>query len=241
MTFTVTILALTLNEREGVEKILPKIKKSWFNQLLIIDGGSTDGTVEWCKKKNYQVLIQDKKGIRNAYFKALKFIKSDLILTISPDGNCDVSRIPIMINHFKNGNYDLVIGSRYLNGEKSDDDDLITKFGNWFFTFSANIFFNGKLTDVMVIFRLFKKDLIYELGLNKELSYRLPEKLFRTIISWEPLMTVRAMKKKKKIGEILAHEYSRIGGERKLQIVRWGLAYYFQFLSEFIKKLLNKK
>ena len=88
----------------------------------------------------------------------------------------------------------------------------------------------------MVIFRAYRKELIYELGLDREDAYELPEKLFHTKISWEPLLSVRAAKAKKKIAEIPGDEPKRIGGERKLQILRWGAAYYFQFIMEkFIK------
>ena len=40
------------------------------------------------------------------------------------------------------------------------------------------------------------------LDLHKEESYDLPEKLFGTIISWEPLMSVRAAKRKLKVAEV---------------------------------------
>jgi len=43
---------------------------------------------------------------------------------------------------------------------------------------------------------------------------------------------VRALKAKKRIAEIAAGEPKRIGGKRKLQIFRWGAAYYFQFWRE---------
>ena len=45
-------------------------------------------------------------------------------------------------------------------------------------------------------------------------------------------MSVRALKAKLKIGEIPGDEPHRIGGERKLKIIRWGAAYYFQFIRE---------
>jgi hypothetical protein len=125
-----------------------------------------------------------------------------------------------------------VIGSRYLGDAKSDDDDIVTAFGNWLFTKTVNILYKASYTDVMVIYRAFRKELIYNLDLDKEESYLLPEKLFGTIISWEPLMSVRAAKAKKRIAEIPVDEPERIGGERKLQILRWGAAYYFQFWRE---------
>ena len=127
---------------------------------------------------------------------------------------------------------DMVIASRYLEDAKSDDDDLITGFGNWLFTKTVNVLHGGRYTDVMVIYRAYRKNLIYELGLDREDAYALPEKLFGTKISWEPLLSVRAAKQRMRIAEIPGDEPPRIGGERKLQILRWGAAYYFQFIRE---------
>jgi hypothetical protein len=55
----------------------------------------------------------------------------------------------------------------------------------------------------------------------------------RTRISWEPLLSVRAAKMSLRIAEIPGDEPARIGGERKLQVWKWGAAYYYQFLREY--------
>jgi len=227
----VTLLVLTLNEIVGMKKIMPQIDQSWIDQVLVLDGGSTDGTVEYALEQGYDVHVQKKKGIRFAYLEALDKIEGDVIISFSPDGNSPAEAIPRLKEKFAEG-YDLVIGSRYLGDAVSDDDDVITRFGNWLFTKTVNILHGAHYTDAMVIYRIFNKSLIYDLDLDKEESYLLPERLFKTVISWEPLMSVRAAKKKMKIGEIPVDEPERIGGERKLQILRWGGAYYFQFFRE---------
>ncbi len=84
----------------------------------------------------------------------------------------------------------------------------------------------------MVIFRAYRTQLIYDLELDLDKSHRTPERLFGCRISWEPLLSVRAAKRKLKVTEIPGDEPPRIGGERKLQIWRWGAAYYYQFLRE---------
>jgi glycosyltransferase involved in cell wall biosynthesis len=226
-----TLVALTLNEIDGVKAILPQVERSWFDQILVLDGGSTDGTIEWCRENGYEVYVQKKRGIRYAYLEGLSLLRGDVILTISPDGNCAVGAIPAILDKMREG-YDLVIGSRYCDNTHSEDDDIITGFGNWLFTRTVNLLHRAHYTDAMVIYRAFRKELIYELDLHKEESYLLPERLFRTVISWEPLMSVRAAKKKKRIGEVGVGEPPRIGGKRKLQIWRWGAAYYFQFFRE---------
>lgn len=228
---TVTIIALTLNEIDGVRQILPKIERRWYDQLLVVDGGSTDGTVEWCREHGFEVYQQRRAGIRYAYLEVLPLIEGDVVLTLSPDGNCDPAKIPLILDKMREG-FDLVIGSRYLGDATSSDDDLVTGFGNWLFTRTVNLLHRASYTDCMVIYRAFRRDLIQKLDLDREESYRLPERLFQTVISWEPLMSVRATKAGLRVAEVPAGEPERIGGHRKLQILRWGAAYYFQFWRE---------
>ena len=45
-------------------------------------------------------------------------------------------------------------------------------------------------------------------------------------------MSVRAAKANLKISEVPSVELARVGGVRKLQIIRWGLSYFYQVLAE---------
>ena len=222
---------MTLNEVDGMKAIMPQIDKEWCDQIIVVDGGSTDGTVEWAKEHGYSVYVQQKSGFRNAYNEVLPYVEGDVIVTFSPDGNSMAGLIPDLLEKMKDG-YDMVIVSRYLGKAKSEDDDIITGFGNWFFTKTINLLHGGNYTDAMVIYRAYKKQIIYDLELHKESGYAMAERLFRTRISWEPLLSVRAAKRKLKIAEIPGDEPPRIGGERKLKILKWGAAYYFQFIRE---------
>jgi len=227
----VTLLIPTLNEIDGMKTIMPLIKKEWYDELLIVDGQSTDGTIEYVKKMGYPLVIQQKKGMRHAYMESLPSTTGDVILTFSPDGNSIPELIPECINKLKEG-YDMVIVSRYAKGAKSYDDDLITAFGNWMFTFLINLLHGGRYTDAMVIYRAYKKNLIFDLDLDKDSSYETEERLFRTKISWEPLLSIRCAKRKLKVAEIPGDEPARSAGERKLQVLRWGGAYLFEIFRE---------
>ncbi len=228
-----TLLVMTLNEIDGMKAIMPKINRNWVDQIIVVDGGSTDGTIEWSREQGYQVYVQKKKGFRNAYCEVMPLVEGDVLLTFSPDGNSVPELIPQLLDKMREG-YDMVIASRYLGPAKSEDDDPITAFGNWLFTKTVNFLHGGHYTDAMVIYRAYKKQMVYDLELMDEGAYRTPETLFFTRISWEPLLSVRAAKRRLKITEIPGDEPARIGGERKLQIVRWGAAYFFQFLREKI-------
>jgi glycosyltransferase involved in cell wall biosynthesis len=228
---TVTLLIPTLNEIVGMKAIMPQIKRQWVDQILILDGGSTDGTIEWALDNDYEVYVQKQSGIRQGYMEVLPLIEGDIVLTFSPDGNSIPELIPALIAKMDEG-YDMVIASRYLGPARSQDDDWLTAFGNWLFTKSVNLLHSGNYTDVMVIYRAYRKQLIYDLELDQDRWYLTPEKMFRCRISWEPMLSARAARRRLKVAEIPGDEPARIGGERKLRIWRWGASYYYQFYRD---------
>ena len=229
-----TLFVLTYNEIVGMKAIMPRIKKEWVNEIIIVDGGSTDGTLEYAKEQGYVTYVQKKKGIRHAYIEGIPLVKTDYIISFSPDGNSVPVAIPNLIKKIEEGN-DMVIASRYLEHAKSHDDDFVTRFGNWLFTKLINVFHGSNYTDALVIYRIYRKSLFYELKMDTEESYNM-EKWFFTIMSIEPLLSIRCAKYKKKYTEIPEDEPKRIGGERKLQIIRWGAAYLTQIFKEAITK-----
>jgi glycosyltransferase involved in cell wall biosynthesis len=226
-----TLVVMTLNEIEGMKTIMPRVDPQWVDQILVVDGGSNDGTVEWSREQGYEVHVQRHTGLRHGYNEALPLIRGDVMITFSPDGNSIPELIPPLIEKMKGG-YDMVIVSRYLDGAVSEDDDFLTAFGNWFFTKSINLLHGGHYTDAMVMYRALKTQIYRDLELDQEKGFALLERIFHTRLGTEPLLSVRAAKRKLNISEIPGDEPPRLGGHRKLQIVRWGGAYYMQVLRE---------
>ena len=128
---SVAIIILTLNEIDGVRVILPKIKKEWADEIVVIDGGSRDGTIEECKKMGFEVVIQKNKGHGGAILTGVEYTKSDYILIWSPDGNHEPEEIPKLIEKIKQG-YDQVLISRFGKGSINDDANFIEWFGKIF-------------------------------------------------------------------------------------------------------------
>src|SRR6185369_1563818 len=110
-----------------------------------------------------------------------------VIITFSPDGNSMAEVLPDLVKELQKG-WDMVIVSRYLGSATSEDDSFITRFGNWMFTTMINVLHGGKYTDAMVMYRGYKKSLFQTLQLTNESAFKIPEKLFRTRISIEPLL-----------------------------------------------------
>lgn len=217
-----TVLIIpTLNEIDGCKAIMPQIDRSWCDEVIIVDGGSTDGTVEWLRENNWRVIIQEQRGLGNAYRQAHAATTGDVIITFSPDGNSRADRIPALIAEMKKG-FDMVIVSRYLDGAKSDDDDALTSFGNPLFTFLINRCFKGKYTDSLVIFRAYKREILTNLPIDAD------------HMTYEAQISIRAAKAGLRIGEIPGDEPKRIGGVRKMSPFGTG----FEILKEIGRNLI---
>ena len=219
----VTLIIFSLNEIDGMKAIMPRIKPEWVDELLIVDGGSKDGTIEYAREHGYDIFVQEKKGAGAAFLESVARAKGDIIIIFSPDGNSIPEKIPELIAKMKEG-YDIVIVSRYLDGARSEDDDAVTAFGNWMFTRLINVCFGLRITDSLVMYRAYRKDIVKQLDVSAE------------VVSWGTQILARAARRKLRIGEIPGDEPPRIGGVRKMHPIKNGISELCMIISEFFRK-----
>jgi len=217
-----TLIIPTLDEIDGMKAIMPRIDKKWVDEILVVDGGSTDGTIEYAKENKYILFEPKVKGIVNQLKESFKIAKGDIIILFSPDGNSIPELIPNLVEKMKEG-HDMVIVSRYAKGAKSYDDDFLTKIGNKIFTKLVNSLFKANYTDVLVIFRAFRKDILDKLGNN---------------ISGDIDMhlSIGCAKKKLKVADIPGNEPKRISGERKMKVIKTTKLLIRQIIREKFNK-----
>tara|TARA_Y100001968_G_scaffold311699_1_gene334058 strand:+ start:4603 stop:5307 length:705 start_codon:yes stop_codon:yes gene_type:complete len=208
---TVGLLLPVLNEIDGLTKIFPLIDKAIFDQILFIDGGSTDGTIDFLERNKCQYVFQKKKGLSEGTLEGIYKLKElgvDCVIEFSPDGNCIPSHLVDVVRELKSG-ADLVVVSRYLPPAKSLDDSLITGFGNFIFTSVINMFGKQKITDSLNIYRGFRID--------KFICNEMLQLLEGPVL--EPLITIWALKNNYRVKEIPGDEPPRIGGQKKMRIL----------------------
>lgn len=228
----IALIILTLNEYDCLTKILPRVLESKhraaFDAIYAIDGGSTDGTVEYYQQKNIPVVAQSRRGRGAAFHLALEKIDADAYLFFSPDGNEDPNDLLKFRTHLENG-ADIVIASRMMVGAKNEEDDSLFKFRKWVnnaFNFLVNLFFNrsGKyITDSINGYRAITKTAMQTLSLDA-LDYTI-----------EFQMTIRAFKHKLKIIEFPTYEHPRISGKTKAPSFSTGLRFINCLWKEIIK------
>jgi len=224
----VGLLILTWNEIDGIKKLWPSLPKKNFSEIIAVDPGSTDGTIEYYKKHKIPYLIQKKRGRAEAFRIAFGKTSCDYLLIYSPDGNEDYNDIPKFIDEAKKG-FDMVIGSRFMKGGVNEEDDTFfspRKWANLAFTFVANKLFNKTgtyITDAINGYRIISKKMFDKLRPDTE-GYAI-----------EYQLTIRALKKGYQIKEIPTKEYQRIGDKSKASSIPTGLI----FLKMLLKEIFN--
>ncbi len=206
-----SVIGCTLNEIDAVQAVLPQITKDHADEVIIVDGGSTDGTVEWCKDHGFKVLENVGGGYGVSMRAGVAAAQGNIIVEFPPDGNSLVEKIPEAVAAVESG-YDFVMVSRYKDGARSYDDDFMTALGNRLFTGMSKLFFGTPYTDLLVGYRAYRKDVYEKLGLTAN------------GLNWTAQEALRFHVEGYKCGEIGGDEPVRIGGQRKMRIIGTGLA-----------------
>ena len=182
----VSIILPCLNEKNNIKKVLKKINElklvnfDLVIELIVVDGGSTDGSIEVIKKyKNikFYSLNNAQKG------QALKFgiqkSKGDIIVFFPSDNEYEVDDIekvlaPIMLNQSN-----IVYGSRMIKCINLDDQlnaiyknnslgMLLSKYGGKIINLFILAFFNKSISDPFTSLKAFDANLLKSLQLKKK-------------------------------------------------------------------------
>lgn len=196
---TVTLFIPIRNEIEGLKVIMPRINSEWCDEVLIVDGNSTDGSKEFLLASGYLVVDQKSRGVKGAFWEGFELARGEIIIPFSPDGNSLPEEIPRLIEKIREG-YSIVVASRYKDGIISEDDNLASRLANKAFTGLINILFGTKCSDCLNMYKAFYKSHLYELGIDK----------FKDEHS-EIMLLTRGARYGLRITEIASPEHRRIG------------------------------
>ena len=223
-----TILLLTLNEIAGVTAHRDVIANLSADEILAVDGGSTDGTVEVLEELGVSVYRQKRPGRGAAIREGVGKTLGDRIVIFSPDGNENPQDIDRLFELLDDG-YDVSVASRFLPGSRNEEDDdalPLRKLANQAFTGLANILWapDGiRVSDAINGFRGFRRDAFNLMGIQSD----------RFTVEYE--MTQRALRLGLRIGEIPTQEGNRIGGETKAPSIRTGIEFSRFVVGQIIR------
>lgn len=215
----VTVLICTLNEAENLPHVIPLIP-DWVDEVLIVDGHSTDGTVEIARslRPDVRTLNQPGRGKGDALKFGVEQASGDIIVTLDADGETDPSDLPAFVEAVQRG-CDFAKGSRLAHG-RPQRMPLYRWVGNKILAMTCNLLYGTRFTDVCSGYTAFRKQAF----LRIDLTYNNCE--------MEQQMLVRARKLGMTIIEVPHHSDGRIAGTSKVSGFRQGLIDWLVIIKE---------
>ena len=123
---TKALVLIVWNEVEGCRMDVPRLPRADFEEVFAIDGGSTDGTVEYLEAQGIPVYRQRRRSLNAAYADAADRARSDAVVIVFPKGTIDPAFASECCRHLEDG-YDLVIAGRNLPGAHNEEDEKLFK------------------------------------------------------------------------------------------------------------------
>jgi glycosyltransferase involved in cell wall biosynthesis len=114
--FTVSVVIPALNEARNLPYVLPLIP-AWVDEVLLIDGNSSDKTAEVARQllPSVRIVQQTSRGKGAALRSGFKVAKGDIIIMLDADGSTDPEEIPVYVSALLSG-ADFAKGSRFAQG-----------------------------------------------------------------------------------------------------------------------------
>ena len=219
----VSVIIPTLNEEACIGRLLEKMPKDVVDEVIVIDGNSTDGTREVVEGAGYKPYIQKSKGYGGAFIEGFDIATGDLVILMDADGSHSPYDIKKIVEKANEG-YEYIMASRYLEGGKTEDDTWVRFTGNKLFTWLTNIIHGMRVSDSLYVFT----------GITREGLNRID--LHCTGFEFCPEILIKAHKAGLRFAEVSAVERKRFGGKSKVNAFFHGLKILREILVLKFKK-----
>jgi len=144
----VSVVIPAINEADNLDAVFSRLPPGLF-EVILVDGFSTDGTVERAQelRPDVKIVRQSGWGKGNALDCGVVAALGDIIVMLDADGSTDPAEIPRFVAALLTG-ADFAKGSRFLTGGGSEDITRIRRLGNWALTRVVNSMWRVQYTDL---------------------------------------------------------------------------------------------
>lgn len=168
-----SIIIPVYNEKKTIKEIVDRVQKHDYDkEIIIVDDGSQDGTVELLKEikeSNIKINYHDKNRGKGAAIRtALKNVSGDVVIIQDADLEYDPQEYPKLLKPIMDGKADVVYGSRFMGGSPHRVSYFWHYIGNKILTAMSNMFTNLNLTDMETGYKVFKKEILSQINLKEK-------------------------------------------------------------------------
>ena len=220
-----TLVIPAKKESESLPKVLDEIYNLGLNCKIKICLDKDDiETINAINKFAVEIFFQNEKGYGAALIEGINSVDTELFCIFNADGSFNPNELKKMVDLINDKNFDFVFASRYLKNAGSDDDNLITLIGNYFFSYIGKIFFKLNISDILYTFVLGKTYQTQNLDLQQ------------TDFTFCVELPIKAKRNELKISSISSFERKRIAGKKKVNAFIDGLKILIYLVKAFFKK-----
>jgi dolichol-phosphate mannosyltransferase len=216
-----SLLLPALNEAENLDRVLPELKKALAalgptNEIIVVDGGSKDGTQEIVRKHGVRLVTQKLPGFGGAYRAGFEHARGEYVLTLDADGSHDPAFLKDLWAARDEG--DIVIASRYVEGGAAE-------MPAWRLALSRilNVSFGRSLSlpvhDLSSGFRLYRAAVLREVDL-KATDFDVLEEIL-----------IRALAAGYRVHEVPFRYRARVAGRSHARLFKFALSYLRTLLA----------
>jgi dolichol-phosphate mannosyltransferase len=220
----VSVIIPTLNEAGNIKEALTTIHEelAYPNEIIVVDGNSTDGTLEIVKDTNFcKLIIEPRRGYGLALRKGMKYAKGDVVVMVDGDGTYEFKHINRLLQRMVETDAELCMATRMYDPNKAMG--FMNFVGNKVITWCFDFLYQQFLSDTQSGFRAISHSAIEKVNFKE------------TDMSFATEMLVKFAKKGFKMVEVKSIYKQRKYGKTKLRKFKSGIEIFTTMLKGFTK------
>ena len=217
----ISVVIPAKNEQHNIAAMIRSVRP-YADEIVVIDGHSTDATREVSETEGAKVFLDEGKGKGSGIRKANEVVTGDVIVFIDADGSHDANDIPALVIPIVEDRADLLVASRMRGGSDelhSTIGEAIRLFGSTLINLAINYRLNVRITDAQNGFRAIRTTTAAALDLEED----------GTTIEQE--MLIKTIRKGFRNDEVPGHEYRRVYGTSSISVRRTGPRYVYSCIK----------